>query len=167
MKKIKENIKINTKSARKNYSNQKGITLIALVITIVVLLILAGVSINALFGDSGIIDRAKEAQSETNKATERDKKEIKELSNWLDSKINKATKKPLITDSSLTSNDRTTSESTTVIAKDKKENQVVVPGGFKISSASGESVQQGIVIEDKDGNQFVWEIGRASCRERV
>ena len=156
MKKIKENIKINTKSARKNYSNQKGITLIALVITIVVLLILAGVSINALFGDSGIIDRAKEAQSETNKATERDKKEIKELSNWLDSKINKATKKPLITDSSLTSNDRTTSESTTVIAKDKKENQVVVPGGFKISSASGESVQQGIVIEDKEGNQFVW-----------
>ena len=156
MKKIKENIKINTKSARKNYSNQKGITLIALVITIVVLLILAGVSINALFGDSGIIDRAKEAQSETNKATERDKKEIKELSNWLDSKINKATKKPLITDSSLTSNDRTTSESTTVIAKDKKGNQVVVPGGFKISSASGESVEQGVVIEDKEGNQFVW-----------
>lgn len=66
------------------------------------------------------------------------------------------TEKPLITDSSLTSNDRTTSESTTVIAKDKKGNQVVVPGGFKISSASGESVQQGIVIEDKDGNQFVW-----------
>ena len=62
----------------------------------------------------------------------------------------------LVTDSSLTSNDRTTSESTTIIAKDKKENQVVVPGGFKISGDSGETVQQGIVIEDKDGNQFVW-----------
>ena len=141
---------------KRNYLKENGITLIALVVTIVVLLILAGVSISALFGDSGIIDRAKEAQSETNKATERDKKEIKELSNWLDSKINKATKKPLITDSSLTSNDRTTSESTTVIAKDKNGNQVVVPGGFKISSASGESVEQGVVIEDKDGNQFVW-----------
>ena len=149
----KKKMKVRTKC---NYSKQNGITLIALVITIAVLLILAAVSISALFGDSGIIDRAKEAQSETNKATERDKKEIKELSNWLDSKISKTTKKPLITDSSLTSNDRTSSESTTVIAKDKKENQVVVPGGFKISGDSGESVEQGVVIEDKEGNQFVW-----------
>ena len=38
--------------------NQKGITLIALVITIVVLLILAGVSINTLFNDNGIINSA-------------------------------------------------------------------------------------------------------------
>ena len=53
---------------KRNYQKQSGITLIALVITIVVLLILAAVSISALFGDSGIIDRAKEAQSETNKA---------------------------------------------------------------------------------------------------
>ena len=141
---------------KKNYLKEKGITLIALVITIAVLLILAGVSISALFGDSGIIDRAKEAQNETNQATERDKKEIKELSNWLDSKISKTTKKPLITDSSLTSNDRTSSESETVIAEDKNGNQVVVPGGFKISRDSGESVEQGVVIEDKEGNQFVW-----------
>ena len=141
---------------KKNYLKQKGITLIALVITIAVLLILAGVSISALFGDSGIIDRAKEAQNETNQATERDKKEIKELSNWLDSKISKTTKKPLITDSSLTSDGRTTSESKTVIAEDKNGNQVVVPGGFKISGDSGESVEQGVVIEDKEGNQFVW-----------
>mgnify|MGYP004621215195 CR=1 FL=1 len=53
---------------KRNYQKQSGITLIALVITIAVLLILAAVSISALFGDSGIIDRAKEAQSETNKA---------------------------------------------------------------------------------------------------
>ena len=38
---------------------ERGITLIALVVTIVVLLILAGVSINALFGNSGIIEKAK------------------------------------------------------------------------------------------------------------
>ena len=53
---------------KRNYQKQSGITLIALVITIAVLLILAAVSISALFEDSGIIDRAKEAQSETNKA---------------------------------------------------------------------------------------------------
>ena len=40
----------------------KGITLIALVVTIVVLLILAGVSINLLLGDNGIIIKAKEAK---------------------------------------------------------------------------------------------------------
>ena len=147
--------KMKTKNKR-SYLGERGITLIALVVTIAVLLILAGVSISALFGDSGIIDRAKEAQDETNQATERDKKEIKELSNWLDSKISKTTEKPLITDSDLTSNNRTSSESTTVIAEDKNGNQVVVPGGFKISGDSGESVEQGVVIEDKEGNQFVW-----------
>ena len=158
---------------KRNYLKEKGITLIALVVTIVVLLILAGVSINAVFGQDGIIQKAKDAQNKMDQAVKNDQKGINELSNWLDGKINgnsgenttggnttggdeTPTEKPLITDSSLTSNDRTTSESTTVIAKDKKGNQVVVPGGFKISSASGESVQQGIVIEDKDGNQFVW-----------
>ena len=166
--KISKEIKINKKSARRNYSNQTGITLIALVVTIVVLLILAGVSLNAIFSENGIIKRAQDAQNKMDEATQNDLDSINELNNWIDGKVNGTTgggttggdetptEKPLITDSSLTSNDRTTSESTTVIAKDKKGNQVVVPGGFKISSASGESVQQGIVIEDKDGNQFVW-----------
>ena len=159
--------KMKTKNKR-NYLKQNGITLIALVVTIVVLLILAGVSLNAIFSENGIIKRAQDAQNKMNQATENDQKGINELSNWLDSKINGSsggnttggdntpTEKTLITDSSLTSNDRTTSESTTVIAKDKKGNQVVVPGGFKISGDSGESVEQGIVIEDKEGNQFVW-----------
>ena len=42
--------------------NQKGITLIALVITIIVLLILAGVSIAMLTGDNGILTRAGDAK---------------------------------------------------------------------------------------------------------
>ncbi len=45
--------------------NQKGITLIALVITIIVLLILAGVSIAMLTGQNGILTRANEAKTET------------------------------------------------------------------------------------------------------
>ena len=48
--------------------NQRGITLIALVITIIVLLILAGVSIAMLTGDNGILTRATEASSETDLA---------------------------------------------------------------------------------------------------
>ena len=166
--KISKEIKINKKSARRNHSNQTGITLIALVVTIVVLLILAGVSINALFGDSGIIEKAKDAQNRMNNAQESDLNALNDVDKWINNQVNGTaggnttggdetpTEKPLITDSSLTSNDRTTSESKTVIAKDKKGNQVVVPGGFKISGDSGESVEQGIVIEDKEGNQFVW-----------
>ena len=42
--------------------NQKGITLIALVITIIVLLILAGVSIAMLTGPNGLLTRAEEGQ---------------------------------------------------------------------------------------------------------
>ena len=37
--------------------NKQGITLVALVITIIILLILAGISINAIFGENGIICR--------------------------------------------------------------------------------------------------------------
>ena len=156
----KEKMKLENK---RNYLKEKGITLIALVVTIAVLLILAGVSISALFGDSGIIDRAKDAQNRMNNAQESDLNALNDLDKWINNQVNGTTggddtptEKPLITDSSLTSNDRTSGESTTVIAKDKKENQVVVPGGFKISGDSGESVEQGVVIEDKEGNQFVW-----------
>ena len=47
---------------------ENGITLIALVITIVVLLILAGISINAIFGNNGIFNKANSAKINTEKA---------------------------------------------------------------------------------------------------
>ena len=75
-----------TKS-NKHYSNQRGITLIALVVTIVVLLILAGVSINALFGNNGIIEKAKEAQSKMDEAKQNDLNALNELNNWLENEI--------------------------------------------------------------------------------
>ena len=56
--------------------SEKGITLIALVVTIVVLLILAGVSINLVIGDNGIITRAKEAASQTEVASAKDDMEL-------------------------------------------------------------------------------------------
>ena len=46
-------------------NDKRGITLIALIITIIILLILAGISIAALTGDSGIIERAKNAKKES------------------------------------------------------------------------------------------------------
>ena len=49
-------------------NSKKGITLIALVITIIVLLILAGVSIAMLTGENGILSKAIEAKDKTQKA---------------------------------------------------------------------------------------------------
>ena len=77
--------KMKTKNKR-NYLKEKGITLIALVVTIVVLLILAGVSINALFGDSGIIQKAKDVQNKANESAQKDMEQINELENWLNEK---------------------------------------------------------------------------------
>ena len=48
--------------------NERGITLIALVISIIILLILAGITILAISGENGIIQRAVEAREETEKA---------------------------------------------------------------------------------------------------
>ena len=45
-----------------------GITLIALVVTIVVLLILAGITISLVFSENGIIAKAREATEKTNQA---------------------------------------------------------------------------------------------------
>ena len=52
---------------------EQGITLIALVITIIVLLILAGVSIAMLTGENGILTQAQNAKNKTDKATEEEK----------------------------------------------------------------------------------------------
>ena len=49
---------------QKNFCNQ-GITLIALIITIIVLLILTGISIATLTGENGILNKAKQAGKET------------------------------------------------------------------------------------------------------
>ena len=56
------------KSKNKVFTTQKGITLIALVITIIILLILAAVTIAALSGDNGILSNAAKAKQETEKA---------------------------------------------------------------------------------------------------
>ena len=61
-----------------SYLKQEGITLIALVVTIVILLILAGVTINALFSENGLIKRIE---------TAKEKKEIAEYVDDLSRKV--------------------------------------------------------------------------------
>ncbi len=47
---------------KKNFKNEKAITLIALVITIIALLILAGISIATLTGNNGLLSKATSAK---------------------------------------------------------------------------------------------------------
>ena len=181
-KRYKEKMK---KKSKRNYLKESGITLIALVVTIVVLLILAGVSLNAIFSENGIIKRAQDAQNKMDQATQNDLDSINELNNWIDGKINGTT------GGGTTGGDDNPTTTTTKIstlvgkvvdkntkAEDAYGNKITIPKGFKIlehnptsstgavtynytnSEETGEhipAVQDGIVIENgTDGNQFVW-----------
>ena len=61
---------------------EKGITLIALVITIIVLLILAGVSIATLTGDNGILNQAQRAKDMTNKSKVEEEIQVEVLGSY-------------------------------------------------------------------------------------
>ena len=62
---------------------ERGITLIALVVTIVVLLILAGVSISLVINNNGVISKAKEAKNQYAEAQTNDEKQLNEVSDWI------------------------------------------------------------------------------------
>ena len=68
----------------KNFRKNQGITLIALVVTVIVLLILAGVSIATLTGDNGILTRAQDAKNKTEQA----QKDEENILNSYEDKIN-------------------------------------------------------------------------------
>ena len=70
-----------------NGLKQKGITLIAIVVTIVVLLVLAGVSINLLLGDNGIITMAQKAKEKTEDARKTEENNIKDYELYIKNKI--------------------------------------------------------------------------------
>ena len=60
----------------KNFRKNQGITLIALVITVIVLLILAGVTIATLTGNNGILTKTQEAKNETEQAEKEEKEKL-------------------------------------------------------------------------------------------
>ena len=69
---------------------QKGITLIALVVTIVVLLILAGVTLNLLLDENGIITKSKDARTETRISQIEDEVEMWKQHNFINKESNQA-----------------------------------------------------------------------------
>ena len=74
------------KNKAKSFDKNKGITLIALVITIIVLLILAGVSIATLTGQNGILTRASDAKEQTEIASVKEQAQL-DIANWVADKM--------------------------------------------------------------------------------
>ena len=139
-------------------NKDKGITLIALVITIIILLILAGISISALT-NQGLFKNAKAAQNATEKAEKEQGQRLNEYEDEINKYLNNANedeKIGLITDNI----NKELSKTDNTKLKDEKGNRIVVPAGFKIINGAT-TVDKGIVIEDvtetaTKGSQFVW-----------
>lgn len=66
----------------------RGITLIALIVTILILLVLAGISINYLLGENGILAKAKIASEDTLEAQDQENKTLSSYENRIDEMIN-------------------------------------------------------------------------------
>ena len=125
----------------------KGITLVALVVTIVVLLILAGVSINLVLGNNGIIARAKDAETKSAEASQNDLKGMNSLIEQMESTLNgsgNGGKTEPETVPYLPSDDfhydTSTSIDTGLVIKDGKENEyvwVVVPRTTAVYKTTG------------------------------
>ena len=134
--------------------DKKGITLVALVVTIVALLILAGVSINLVLGNNGIIAKAKDAETKSAEASQNDLKEMSNLEDEMDKQL--GTYDPLKKIPT-----KTLEEAKVDFVKEKtkvefSDGNVIIPEGLKIADVPASKVRDGVVIEDKDGNQFVW-----------
>lgn len=73
--------------------NEKGITLIALVVTIIVLLILAGVSISMIMGENGIVNRAQDSKEKTKEAELEEEVELLIAENDIEERVGNTTDK--------------------------------------------------------------------------
>ena len=129
--------------------SKKGITLVALVVTTVVLLILAGASINLVLGDNGIIDKAKEAQRKSAEATQNDLIGMNELAQQLGEKINGSAGS-----GSGNGGAGGSGAGTKVPAEATAETAPYFPDNT-FTKKEG-TIDTGLVIQDASGNEYVW-----------
>ena len=127
--------------------NNKGITLVALVVTIVVLLILAGVSINLVLGDNGIVKKAQDAKTKSAEASENDLKGMNSLIEQMESTLNRGSSDNKEDDGlgKLVNDMGTLPEDTT---------PYFPSSDFKRREKT--NTENGLVIEDTEGNEYVW-----------
>ena len=116
---------------------QSGITLIALVVTIIVLLILAGVSIAMLTGNNGIITQSKLAKEKTAIAKEEEENKLEKNNDYINEKTENAVPGKIVTE---------TKKDNYV---DSEGSKATIPAGFTVSKiAEEQNVSEGLVIYD-------------------
>ena len=150
----------------KSIREKRGITLITLAVTIVVILILAGVTIDVTLGENGILNKSKEAADRMNNLVKEDETELNELldelnetmdTNWNSNiEIPEENTIPVPDPEVPKIEDVTDIQEETVQVEDEYGNKITVPKGFEVVEEEGTTVPEGIVVQDKDENQFVW-----------
>ena len=147
---------------------EKGITLMALVITIIVLLILAGVTIAMLTGDNGIISKAMQAKIRTEEAKETEETGLNEIENYINGKSAEAG--VVVQDLKSIKSDGTEGEVIGEKVSDGAGGIVPIPSGFYYvggTAKSGTVISDNLADKDKfkgqevvgtnlSGNQFVF-----------
>ena len=157
----KHNLKINKKQEK-----QSGITLVALVITVVVMLILAGVAIAAVVDEDGLFSKTREATEVYENAAENENDTVQSLMNEIDKYIenpsNPILKEPAILGTIVSENQTFDGR-----LKGTYDNPII-PKGFAPINENGadwgteEGYKSGLVITDKvtdgesTGSEFVW-----------
>ena len=152
----------------KNKMYDGGITLIALVVTVVVLLILAGVSLNLVIGNEGILTRSKEAANKYGKQAENEQQGLNDIETWLGEQFGDGTdsgedkgviKVPVNTKAT---------KNGTIDGKEPNINNPIIPKGYTPinagsatwgdgnSSPAQSSIDNGLVIKDDNNNEWVW-----------
>ena len=145
----------------KNKKYEVGITLIALVVTVVVLIIIAGVTLSLTIGNGGIMKRAKTAVNDYASQDTKEEKHFNDLADWVDKNGNESgiAKVPVNTK---------TEENGTINGKKPGTNNPVIPGGYTpidagdakwgdgSSAPAQSSIDNGLVIKDDNNNEWVW-----------
>ena len=146
-----------TSSFNKQIKNEVAITLVALVVTIIVLILLAGVSISLVIGNNGIMQKAVKGRTNYAGAAINEQLDLNKIEDYIEDNTSNAVKIESVKGGNYF-------EAPTTV-KDTNGNLIKVPQGFKIAQDSGLNVTEGIVIEDNDiktgvgnnrGNQYVW-----------
>ena len=145
-------------------NNKRGITLIALVVTIVVLLILAGITINMILSEDGIISKARDAGDSWNQAEQDEQEGLNSLNSQMENILNgtgntggnssSQTELPEYGDADKSGTAGTLTENAEYTKNGKT---AIIPKGFKVSEVAAEQkIDDGLVIKDEIGNEFVW-----------
>lgn len=148
---MKEN---NIKKNKNMLNNKNGITLIALVITIIVMLILVGVTINMAV-NGGLFGYAGKATSDTEKAKQ-DELKIAEGGIEVDGKKYDSPNDYISGyESGVEKFSKIYTE--TLEYTDKNGDSAIIPKGFAVGLDEDiNKIANGLVIQDESGNQFVW-----------